>query len=469
METKEILLDFLKQPLNTADGIFEIFATIPNAKIYKGNRAGERFLFIKGNRPDAATLVAHADTVFDDIEQHDIIEDGDVFRSNSSRYGIGADDRAGCAMLWLLKDLGHHILLCDYEESTHRDATGNCVGSKYLMREHQDIAQIINNSSFVFEFDRRLAYGRRKEHYTCYNLPVSQEFRDFIETNTGFIDDDNTGYTDIMELCTDVCGANICVGYSNAHSSSEKISISAFQNTYEIMSKLLTSDLKRFTLKGKEGNTHFPPTNSPEWLRKITSLYHNETNAVLKEQMKINMKEQMRMTSIKDILKDSLFYSACGNDTEPITFFKKHIHSFVFCLDTSYNLAYDSEFPSIKTQLKQNNFKKRVNIDIDIEFLKKNGWFKEEDESVTNELKANWSIWEYNKDFFSLLFIAYDSFSLWKQLYKNNESYPKVFFFQGMFDAWKGGLGKNEGGEFVVNSEFFCDGNTVYRNTKFKS
>lgn len=257
MKTKEILLDFLKQPLNTADGIFKIFATIPNAKIYKGKSAGERFLFIKGNRSDSATLVAHADTVFDHSGQHDIIEDGDVFRSGSSNYGIGADDRAGCAMLWLLKDLGHHILLCDYEESTHKDATGNCVGSRYLMREHQEIAKIINNSSFVFEFDRRLAYGRRKEHYTCYNLPVTQEFRDFIEMNTGFVDDDNTGYTDIMELCTDVCGANICVGYSNAHSSSEKISISAFQNTYEIMSKLLTSDLKRFPLRVNEGNNNF--------------------------------------------------------------------------------------------------------------------------------------------------------------------------------------------------------------------
>jgi hypothetical protein len=336
------------------------------------------------------------------------------------------------------------------------------------MREHQDIAQIINNSSFVFEFDRRLAYGNRKEHYTCYNLPVSQEFRDFIETNTEFVDNDKSGYTDIMELCTDICGANICVGYSNAHSSNEKISISAFQNTYEIMRKLLTSDLKRFALKGKEGNPHFPPAKSPEWLKKITSLYHTEPNAELKEQMKIKIKGQMRRTGISDILKDSLYYSGCGNDVEPINFFEKHIHSFVFCLDTSYNLGYDSEFPSVKTQLKQNNFKKRVNIDIDIEFLKKNGWFQKEDESVTNELKANWSIWQHNNDFFSLLFIAYDSFSLWNQLYKNNQSHPKVFFFQGMFDAWKGGLGKNEGGEFIVNSEIYCDGNAVYRNTEFK-
>lgn len=466
MDTKGVLLDFLKQPLDTADGIFEIFATIPTAIIYKGNKPGERFLFIRGNRPDAATLVAHADTVFEVSGKHEIIEDGDVFRSGSSIYGIGADDRAGCAMLWLFKDLGHHILVCDYEESTHRDATGNCVGSKYLMREHADIAQIINNSSFIFEFDRRLAYGRRKEHYTCYNLPVSQEFREFIEQNTGFTDDDNTGYTDIMELCTDVCGANICVGYSNAHSSNEKISISAFQNTYEIMYKLLTNDLKRFALKGKEGNVHFPPTKSPDWLNKITSLYHYESNIELKEQMKVRIKEQMKNTRINDILKDSLYYSGCGNDTSPINFFEKHIHSFIYCLDTSFNLAYDSEFPSVKATLKNKKFKKRVNIDLEKEFLLRNGWFSNDEVSTSVELKANWSIWENNNNFFSLIFIYCDSYTLWKNLYKSNNSYPKVFFFQGMLDAWKGGLGQNEGDEFVVNSEIYCDGFKVYRNTR---
>ena len=251
METKEVLLDFLNQPLNSGDGIFEKFASLPNSKIYEGNNPGERFLFIPGNRPDAATLVAHADTVFDVGGEHLLIVDGYKIYSGSNSYGIGADDRAGCAMLWLFKDLGHHILVCDYEESTHKDAIGNCTGSKYLMREHQYIADIINRSSFVLEFDRRMAYDRRKEHYTSYDLPVSQEFREFIETNTGFIDDDNWGYTDIMELCTDVCGANICVGYAKAHSPNEKISIPAFQFIYEIMRKLLTSDLKRFPLKGK--------------------------------------------------------------------------------------------------------------------------------------------------------------------------------------------------------------------------
>ncbi|MCX7612109.1 MAG: hypothetical protein N2043_11040, partial [Ignavibacterium sp.] len=126
---KEILLEFLSYPLNSSDEIFKRFSTIPNSKLFIGNKPGERFLFIEGNREDAATLVAHADTVFNNVGQHDIIEDEDFFISGNPNYGIGADDRAGCAMVWLLKDLGHHLLICDYEESTHPDAFGCCTGS----------------------------------------------------------------------------------------------------------------------------------------------------------------------------------------------------------------------------------------------------------------------------------------------------------------------------------------------------
>lgn len=374
MNIKQVLLDFLNQSLDTADGIFEKFTAIPNTKIYKGQNPGERFLFIEGNRADAATLVAHADTVFSQKGEHLIVEDGDILRSGNPKYGIGADDRAGCAMLWLLKNLGHHLLICDYEESTHSDAVGNCIGSKYLMRNHDDISQIINSSSFIFEFDRRPAFGIRKEHYTSYNLAVTNEFREFMRHTTGFVDDDKTGYTDILELCRDVCGANICVGYANAHTSNETISISAFENTYRIMNKLLSESLKRFPLEGCDENKFFPPLKAPEWLTAITNLYNYNANSDLYEIMKHEMKAQMKKTEIKSILKDSLYYSACGNDISPISFFEKHIHSFVFCLDTSFNLGYDTEFENVKSQLKSNRFKKRINIDIDIEFLsEKNG------------------------------------------------------------------------------------------------
>ncbi|MCK9522859.1 MAG: hypothetical protein M0R76_07395 [Proteobacteria bacterium] len=248
MSELDVLLSFINEPLDSADGIFNRFATLPGAALFRGENPGERFLFVPGNRADAATLVAHADTVFTHSGAHEVVVEGDIIRSGDPAYGIGADDRAGCAMLWLLRDAGHHLLVCDYEESTHRDAQGSCVGARYLMREHGDIARRINASSFMFEFDRRLSGGTRKEHYTCYDMPVTQRFRDFIEHHTGFIDDDQKGCTDIKVLCTDVCGANLCVGYARAHTPQEFMRISAFQNTHRLMQDLLATSLPRFPL-----------------------------------------------------------------------------------------------------------------------------------------------------------------------------------------------------------------------------
>ena len=38
------------------------------------------------------------------------------YRSGVYDEGIGADDRAGCAILWLLKDSGHSLLVTNGEE-----------------------------------------------------------------------------------------------------------------------------------------------------------------------------------------------------------------------------------------------------------------------------------------------------------------------------------------------------------------
>lgn len=218
----------------------------------------------------------------------------------------------------------------------------------------------------------------------------------------------------------------------------------------------------------QEGNRFFPPTKSPDWLDEISKLYHIEPDVNLREKMKNNIKTGMRATKISDILKDSLFYSACGNDIRPISFFNKHIHSYVYALDTSYNMSYDTEFPDVKRRLKEKGYKKRLNLTLDREFLIENNWLKTEDDSKFEKLEGNWSIWEDNGTFFSLIFIYFNTYTLWKHLYQANQAHPKIFFFQAMFDGWKGGLHEKEGGEFIVNSEIYCDGMAVYRNPDFK-
>jgi len=233
-----ILWEFLSYPLNTAEGILKRFAALKGAIHKKGKEPLEEFVYIPGARKDATTLIAHADTHFNSVGKHKMVYKDDIIRSAQKGVGIGADDRAGCAILWLLKDLGHNLLIVDGEES-------GLVGTKYLINHHPDILQEIRNSSFVLEFDRRTFMA-----YTAYNcIPISQEFRDFIESETGYTDHDRSGVTDVCEICKEgCCGINISVSYYDAHSPDEYINVKEWLNNYEIALKLLSKPLKRYKL-----------------------------------------------------------------------------------------------------------------------------------------------------------------------------------------------------------------------------
>src|SRR5436309_8786954 len=77
-----------------------------------------RFLYIPGTRPDRVLLLAHADTVWDAKPGYPApvqYADG-VYSSQNPDLGIGGDDRAGCAILWELRALGHSLLLTSGEE-----------------------------------------------------------------------------------------------------------------------------------------------------------------------------------------------------------------------------------------------------------------------------------------------------------------------------------------------------------------
>jgi hypothetical protein len=137
-----VLKSFLEIPLGSADGVFDRFLEIPGA-IYRVEGLN-RFLYVRGARPKKALLVAHADTVWDSECGYDpgpvhkiMIQDGNITAVNDE-FGLGADDRAGCAMLWLLKDLGHSLLVTNGEEKGQ-------LGSSWLMSNNEDIAHEINH------------------------------------------------------------------------------------------------------------------------------------------------------------------------------------------------------------------------------------------------------------------------------------------------------------------------------------
>ena len=142
MNDTDVLLEFLNMPLGNTDEIFKKFATLPGS-VHRGI-THEQFLFVKGNRDDKVLLVAHADTHWDTRNRgnghipQEVVQEQGIIRN--ARGGLGDDDRAGCAILWILKDMGHSILITDGEER-------GGWGSGWLMNENQDIAVEINGKA----------------------------------------------------------------------------------------------------------------------------------------------------------------------------------------------------------------------------------------------------------------------------------------------------------------------------------
>ncbi len=185
-------------------------------------RRGEgrrQFLYRPGTRNDRVLLVAHADTVWESGRQEIASENGII---RNRKGGLGADDRAGCAVVWLLRDLGHSLLIVDGEESGRQ-------GSRWLMEANADIGNEINDThNFVIEFDRR--NGR---DYKCYDVGTP-EFRHYIEAVTGYSEPDRHSYTDIGILCREIPGANLSVGYRNEHTEQECLVVEEWRHTLDL-------------------------------------------------------------------------------------------------------------------------------------------------------------------------------------------------------------------------------------------
>lgn len=240
MSPVAVLRQFLEMPLWTSEPVLARFRTLQGA-IYResGQHPRERFVYIPGFQRNRVVLVAHADTFFDENYGearivHQIIEEDGYFKG-SGPSPTGADDRAGCAMLWALKDFGHSILVADGEEI-------GLVGSNWLMEHNPDIAKSLNSHCFMLEFDRK--NGR---DYKCYHVGTN-EFRTFIEDNTGYTEPELRSSTDISVLCKEITGVNLSVGYYDEHTLFERVNIGEWMHTYEIAKKLLVQKLPRFSL-----------------------------------------------------------------------------------------------------------------------------------------------------------------------------------------------------------------------------
>lgn len=242
MKDVEVLKKFLSFPLWGTDDLFDLFSTLPGA-ILREDLANPkaRFLYREGSRSNKVVLIAHADTVWDlsyhgTREDHEVIEEEGILKGSNPKVGLGADDRAGCAMLWLLRDSGHSILLTDGEERGK-------LGSNWLMDEYPDIASQLNQHQFMIQLDRQSDLD-----FKCYDVGTDA-FRAFIQEKTNYTEPNRKNSTDIVTLCTDICGVNLSVGYYEEHHSTEHLRIDAWLHTLSIVRELLNeANLPRFEL-----------------------------------------------------------------------------------------------------------------------------------------------------------------------------------------------------------------------------
>ena len=241
---RDLAIDTLKRfcsfPLKTSVEVLKAFADLPGA-ISHFDSGKHNFVYVPGTRQDRVLLVAHADTVWDEeytqgsFDQVLIEKSGSLYGKNMA-CGIGADDRSGCAILWLLRNSGHSLLITDGEEI-------GSVASKHIISNYPSLFLELNEHCYMVQFDRRNFCD-----YKVYNLPVSQDFIEFIEKSTGYCDAGKKASTDIVKLCRDICGVNLSVGYYNEHTPNESIVIDEWLNTLEIAEKMLSGPQRQYLL-----------------------------------------------------------------------------------------------------------------------------------------------------------------------------------------------------------------------------
>lgn len=238
---QKVLEDFLDFPIASSYEIIKLFSKEPEAVVHsEGDKRG--FVYFSGKRRDRVLLVAHADTVWDkeympdqDFKQSIRFNNG-FYEGENAECGIGADDRAGCAILYLLLTSGHSVLILDGEEHGQK-------GAHYLKDCYPDLYAELNEHQYMIQLDRRNA-----GEYKCYNIPVSEEFREFIEAEFSYVDAGVDARTDIVVLCDKICGVNLSIGYYNEHKPQEKLCYEEWLHTYEVLEAVLKKKQKQYLL-----------------------------------------------------------------------------------------------------------------------------------------------------------------------------------------------------------------------------
>ena len=238
-----ILMEMLAMPLDSADAVFEKFAALPGAIYKRGNSKQERFLYIPGSRKDRVLLVSHADTFWDSAypngtDSQTLIQAWPEIRGANHNIGIGADDRAGCAMLYALKDSGHSLLIMDSEEKYK-------ISHRFLKESAPKLLRELNSHCYMLEVDLP-GFG----YCSSARIPNTKQFVDYINAGLNTQTEpalENLG-TDITQLCTKICGANISCGYYHYHKGDEFLQGEHWCTMLYYLNQFLQQPQKRFPI-----------------------------------------------------------------------------------------------------------------------------------------------------------------------------------------------------------------------------
>lgn len=233
-----ILREFLNCPLEDGSEILKRFAALPGAVFAQGAHPLERFVYVPGTRKDRVLLIAHCDTVWDRNYrringQQVLCEENGVLHGTLADFGIGADDRAGCALLWLLRQSGHSLLILDGEEHGH-------FGANYLRREHRKLLRELNAHRYLLQLD---LWGGNSCMY--HGIPNSRRFCEMVES-WGFCEEKKNNGTDISYLATAACGANLSVGYHRFHRANEFLVLAEWESMLKRLRTELAKPQKRY-------------------------------------------------------------------------------------------------------------------------------------------------------------------------------------------------------------------------------
>lgn len=241
-ENKELLLEFLNMPIQNGTAILDKFKAIPNATYGEGSLPQQRYVYIPGTRRDRVVLVAHVDTAWDEnyiknlslSSNRSVLFKNGLFYSGNLECGLGADDRAGCAMLWKLKDTGHSILLVDGEEKGKH-------GARYIKSSNPHLFNELNNHCFMIELDHIST-----NHASYAQVHNTSKFKKYFSKETGFVSIGANGGCDLQILCNKICGVNVGVGYYNHHTKKEYLVLEEWEKTYTVLKAFLVKEKTKF-------------------------------------------------------------------------------------------------------------------------------------------------------------------------------------------------------------------------------